>query len=547
MVAKAPKPRLVAASVSKVDVSPISSDIVVGLVGYAGSGLDKVAQKLAVLFEESGFGAQTVKVSEIISAWHRYKPVEQGSLNRAGIAALERAQQLQNLGDLLRQKYQPNALASLSIRRIVNLRVKKASGKSTIFIVDSLKHRSEVELFRQVYDASFYLMAVHCEEKVREKNLHGPLEDTSAKFRGAPLDDVRAFMERDAKDPSVPWGQQVREVFWLGDYFVNNSWEEKRDFHLTEQVKRFRQIVLGMGWQRPTPQEEGMYLAFGAAKRSSCLSRQVGAALQSESGEIVAVGSNEVPRFGGGTYDSSDKNDSRCFKWEWDPKNRKFVGCHNDRKKRALESEIGRWLGDKLADRIAAIAHPAGQVRGDLGEKERARVSKEIRKFFESSPKELERMPGVKDLVEYSRSVHAEMNAVFSAARSGRLKGRMTLYCTTFPCHNCARHLVTAGIHEVQYIEPYIKSLAEELHSDSISLEPRPPGVMHPTHMVILPFVGVGPALFDKVFAKRTEVKGLDGTFNAPSIPEVVKGVKLLELADVEGRAVGLVPERPES
>ena len=42
------------------------------------------------------------------------------------------------------------------------------------------------------------------------------------------------------------------------------------------------------------------------------------------------------------------------------------------------------------------------------------------------------------------------------------------MYCTTFPCHNCAKHIIDAGIRRVVYLEPYDKSLARELHSDAI-------------------------------------------------------------------------------
>ena len=45
-----------------------------------------------------------------------------------------------------------------------------------------------------------------------------------------------------------------------------------------------------------------------------------------------------------------------------------------------------------------------------------------------------------------------------------------TLYTTTFPCHNCTRHIVASGIAKVYYIEPYAKSLALELHNDAIEL-----------------------------------------------------------------------------
>jgi deoxycytidylate deaminase len=56
-----------------------------------------------------------------------------------------------------------------------------------------------------------------------------------------------------------------------------------------------------------------MFLAKAAALRTLDLSRQVGAAIFSETGEILALGSNEVPKAGGGTYWSDDNFDDRDF------------------------------------------------------------------------------------------------------------------------------------------------------------------------------------------------------------------------------------------
>jgi deoxycytidylate deaminase len=37
-------------------------------------------------------------------------------------------------------------------------------------------------------------------------------------------------------------------------------------------------------------------------------------------------------------------------------------------------------------------------------------------------------------------------------------------------CHNCAKHIVAAGIRRVVYIEAYPKSKAADLHEDSIKI-----------------------------------------------------------------------------
>ncbi len=73
--------------------------------------------------------------------------------------------------------------------------------------------------------------------------------------------------------------------------------------------------------------------------------------------------------------------------------------------------------------------------------------------------------------LEYGRMIHAEMSAITDAARLGRPLQGATLFTTTFPCHMCAKHIVAARIANVVFLEPYPKSLASELHSDSIHIE----------------------------------------------------------------------------
>ena len=132
-------------------------------------------------------------------------------------------------------------------------------------------------------------------------------------------------------------------------------------------------------------------------------------------------------------------------------------------------------------------------------------------------------------LLEFSRAVHAEMDAILSAARTGVSPRGTRLFVSTFPCHYCARHIVTAGIDEVQYIEPYPKSRALALHADAIttdasnwsppSASSHPPGAASagggPRPKVLFrPFVGVAPRMYGRVFQKDRDYKDrTDGTF----------------------------------
>src|SRR5690606_14210502 len=74
-----------------------------------------------------------------------------------------------------------------------------------------------------------------------------------------------------------------------------------------------------------------------------------------------------------------------------------------------------------------------------------------------------------------------------------------TIYCTTFPCHNCAKHIIAAGITRVVFVEPYEKSKAAEFHSDAITV-----GFGSGSGTVQFePFVGIGPRRFFDLFSMR--------------------------------------------
>lgn len=60
-------------------------------------------------------------------------------------------------------------------------------------------------------------------------------------------------------------------------------------------------------------------------------------------------------------------------------------------------------------------------------------------------------------------SIHAEADVIAQAARAGISLEGSELFVTTFPCPNCARLLVRAGIQKVFYAQGYSKLDAEEI------------------------------------------------------------------------------------
>ena len=121
------------------------------------------------------------------------------------------------------------------------------------------------------------------------------------------------------------------------------------------------------------------------------------------------------------------------------------------------------------------------------------------------------------DALEYGRIMHAEMSAICDAARIGHVVKDAVLYCTTFPCHMCAKHIVGVGISKVVFLEPYQKSLAYDLHTDSIQIEGNDRGRYNDYPAVRFEhFYGVTPRRYREIF-ERGRRKSEDG--HGPFLP----------------------------
>ncbi len=530
------------------EISPISKELVIGLIGHAGAGTSTAGNRMRVLLESAGYTVERIKISDLIRQLDAQPipKVEEGA--KEGSSRFLIANMMQDRGDDIRKEHGDHALAVAAIASLKTKRGGAAPGERKLaFILDSLKHPAEVNLLRKVYDHSFRLVAVHCDISRREERLIGDVT-SAAKYGGAPKDHVRKFMDRDSKDNSNSHGQRVRDAFHLADFFLDNTVNSHGGSAMNADISRFVNLLLDRDLVRPTKGERAIYHAFAAALQSACLSRQVGAALIAQDGSVIATGTNDAPRFGGGVYDEDSKPDHRCFAWDFDAKTGSFRGCHNDRKKHELYDMIASWMSHNLTGLIAKEVFPSKPLMGkDLQEKTRDEARSRIEKALLDASALLGTMPGIKDAIEYSRAIHAEMSALITAARNGSSTVGAALYVTTYPCHNCARHLVAAGVSEVYFIEPYVKSLAYELHSDAITGEKPNAEGQKRTHMLVTPFTGVGPRMFEDFFVKRVSLKGAKGEYEPNAGGQPFYAVRLKELDIVESEAMKLVPAVLES
>lgn len=460
---------------SKMIDSRKTDELIIALCGAVGSGVSTVSDKIKKVLEDLGYETVSIKLSDHISSL---------SSDIKNVNQYERIKSLQIEGNKLRESFENDILSQLAIRDICKNRIKKLDPDgvgekdySTILrkririatIIDSLKNPDEADLLYKVYGNMFYLFGILCNDEVRKERLKDmQMSETEAV----------ELMQRDKKDKDNH-GQQLLKTLQHADFFVRNN--KSNTASLESPIRRFVNLILGQNNITPTINEFGMYMAESSARMSGCISRQVGAAILTEAGDIVAIGRNDVPKPLGGLYREDDGDDDcRCFKQH-------DHSCANQKNKNLIFRNIERAIREKIQT-----------LPGETGGYEKA-----IGAFLDDLKEDSE----IKDLIEYSRAVHAEMDAITSAARNGghSLKGTI-LFSTTFPCHHCARHIVAAGIKEVFYIEPYEKSLALKLHSDAIALDNQCDGIQS-KKVVFSHFEGVAPKQYLHLFSCNNRKK----------------------------------------
>ena len=494
-----------------------TNELFLAVVGPVGAGAGTAAEALCRLLEGERFGGinyevHVIKASACIKEWAQ---ANGRKLPNAGRKTLDGIETMQDLGDEIRQLARDNAaVARMAVGRISERRAEASGlekgrfdGRPRVFVVDSLRHPAEAHLLRRVYREAFTLVGVVCDEDERERRLTTILYEPRDWKTQHTRTRIHDFMKRDA-DASDKHGQHVVDTFHEADFFVDNSLESG-DVHNTamnDQLARLVGLLAARGIERPRVAEKAMHHAFSAKLQSACLSRQVGAAIANANGDIIATGTNEVPKAGGGVYGeafgSARAADERCAF-------RETVFCSSNVEQNKII--------DELIDDLPELAGP--EDRSDLRKRLRA--------------------TSIGGLLEFLRAVHAEMDAILSAARTGASPRGCRLFVSTFPCHYCARHIVAAGIDEVQYIEPYPKSRALRLHSDSITTDPKgwtPPSTSTPPatasdlatgriapkvpKVLFRPFVGVAPRMYARVFMKDRDYKDRISGDYLPGEPE---------------------------
>lgn len=464
-------------------------ELVFGLVGPMGADLAVVAAHLKDALSRVRYDSDILRLSRFMreikaDPWSKLKDGPLDDEIKAHIAG----------GNTLRQKLGRNdAMAMLGVGALREMRQQQTGRQNKTIaafaaILHSLKRPEEIDTLRRIYGPAFIVLAAYSPRARRVQTLARRIaESRHSNQAGEFLSVAEELVSKDEAEAGNIFGQDVRDAFASADVIVNAADSQS----LPLAIRRFIEILFGNSFHTPTRDEQGMYLAQAAAFRSASLARQVGAAIcRKEDGSVVGFGCNEVARSGGGQYWPDDDPDGRDFRLGYDSSDmmrENLLGDVLDRLKKAgwlVRDKAKQPLNELVRLLVADI--PAGQDQPIMKGAQ-----------FAST-------------IDYVRAVHAELAAITDASRHGVATSCCELFTTTFPCHDCAKHIVAAGIDRVVFIEPYPKSLVPELYQDSIVVDS---DAYAGAKVRIQPFVGIAPKRYGEWFALVQQKRKLkDGT-----------------------------------
>lgn len=470
------------------DDAPQRHDLFIGLVAPLGSSRDKFVEALTTKLEPYGYPTHRIRLADLLGTF----PQLSGLPTRDHPEYYEARM---NAGDRLRKEAGDwSGLAAVAVSRCASLRAewrKAAQAKKhndlpappRAYIFDSLKHPREAQLLRAVYGTAFWQLAIVEDVDDRLRNLAEELAAQHGTFDQTP--DARAFalVSRDEADPNADNGQHVRDVFATSDFFLPVQRGVRWDGHLD----RFLEGIFGAPFISPSLDEEAMRHASAASLRSAAIGRQVGAAIVPRTGAPLVVGANEVPKPGGGQFREGDQPDHRDFQNGFDPN--------------------PTYTERVILELLEAMAN-AKMFSAQLNDGGGRAVLQAVTEKDEEG-KSILSGTRAKSLIEFTRCLHAEQAAIVDAARTGVAIGGARLYTTTFPCHECTKFIIGAGITRLTYIEPYPKSLASDLYRDLIdTVSPLDTDDDDRDRVPFMSFLGFAPTRFDDVFTAPERKSG---------------------------------------
>lgn len=437
----------------------VGPELVFGVIRPVGTGDEKFRNALKSALHRYSYTTSDIKLSNLL----------RDDAAARGVTVPDRDEEkriaaLMDEGDKLCSRYKTgSAVALLGVAAIRRHRaethaadgVGSDEGASVptprvAYVLDSLKRPAEITHLRRIYGDHFVTVSLQASLDTRKKELDKKIRPQRPSVRRTLDQIVGDLIDRDLREADE-FGQNTLRAFPMADVFVDLEGD------IAGQVDRVIDLLFDSpDYQAPTAAEFGMSLANMTSTRSVELGLKVGASLVRDDGTVLGVGHNAHP--------------DPQYLPDFDPSVTDIVELVVD----TLASLPTGTLTEQAATEFEGNrdAYASDLLAGPL-------ASSRLR-----------------DLIEFQRPVHAEMNALLSALRSRVDIADATLYVTAYPCHHCARHLLALGL-SVIYLEPYPKSRAESMYGAAV-------GHFHP-------FTGVAPRRYGDLFTVMGDRKDATG------------------------------------
>jgi deoxycytidylate deaminase len=509
---------------------PTLPELFVGFARPQGADNKRVLKSIRTRLAEHGFMTVEVDLAALLTDFASlgYKTTDDTPVvDKSGYG---RAIGLMNWGDLLRRSTVPYVMSQVAITDIYHRRAREqaaaVAGKfvGVAYLIQNLMHPAEVDLLRALYRKRFFLVATHQPREERVKQLAEKFKDGprhSSRFDDArrvvridsgdrPADLPDAFAVDVASDKNA---LNINDTFQRADLFVSHTDKEI--------VDRWIEQLFGDPWETPNKDEYAMSIAFASARSSAALGRPVGAALFSAKHQLIATGWNDPVDPSGGVSRHESEIDLREHRV--DPS-----GDPSDRLRlEAVQELLERLFGQDWDRFYAESKWPKNPTPEQKALREWLTAMRAAGSGVTLTPDIVQAMPMLQplksarlfNLIEFSRAVHAEMAAITDAARRGATTDGSTMYVTTFPCHECARNIIAAGIRRLVFVEPYAKSMTNDLYGQAI-IDKSEDAREHDALVMFEPFMGISPSRFDDLFSVEPRKIGLsEAAFNSSLRP----------------------------
>jgi deoxycytidylate deaminase/cytidylate kinase len=424
-------------------MSQSCKNLIIGLTGSLGSGCTTLSKAL----EDKGF--KRISLSHLIRT--KFGELHPGKEPAQASYGPDWRAELQEIGNRGRKgEFVEGADASGDHDAYwVELALSSLDPRNDDMVIAGIRNHGEVEWLRRTYP-NFRLVAVYADYATRWnrlKNTHAYPNET-------------VFQRDDHRDSDEGerHGQDVQRCVYEADYVLKNADQIEPPSKVESGLfDRLAEPLKGMrgedGFRGPLPAEVFMATAVSQSHASQCLKRKVGALIVDERNKIpLSVGYNENP-----------VGMESCYSLYQQV-------CYKDRVMASRLEKMTPFFCPECQKKHDKIGPPY-VCDGTTDEGQPCRCNFK-QTFFPSRG------------IELCTAIHAEERAILSLA--GRSADGCTIYVNTFPCFQCARQIVNAGIKKVVYVEAYpIEEAVEFLKANGVEIKP---------------FEGFTPRVFNQVF-----------------------------------------------